>query len=82
MTIKFKEATAAQACILKMNGRFFDGRKVSFCAYRVIDGVLIRIRSSQACSTGRRGINARQRVLTWKTTRRTRENGLTTLRNG
>lgn len=29
MTIKFKEATAAQACVLKMNGRFFDGRKVS-----------------------------------------------------
>lgn len=28
MTVKFKEATAAQACILKMNGRFFDGRKV------------------------------------------------------
>lgn len=30
MTIKFKEATAAQACVMKMNGRFFDGRKVSF----------------------------------------------------
>lgn len=29
MTIKFKEATAAQACVMKMNGRFFDGRKVS-----------------------------------------------------
>jgi HIV Tat-specific factor 1 len=28
MTVKFKEAAAAQACILKMNGRFFDGRKV------------------------------------------------------
>ena len=29
MTIKFKEAVAADACVLKMNGRFFDGRKVS-----------------------------------------------------
>lgn len=29
MTVKFKEATAAQACVMKMNGRFFDGRKVS-----------------------------------------------------
>jgi hypothetical protein len=28
MTVKFKDAAAAQACILKMNGRFFDGRKV------------------------------------------------------
>jgi hypothetical protein len=28
MTVKFKDAAAAQACILKNNGRFFDGRKV------------------------------------------------------
>ncbi len=29
MTIKFKDAVSAQACVYKMNGRFFDGRKVS-----------------------------------------------------
>lgn len=28
MTIKFKDAVSAQACVLKMDGRFFDGRKV------------------------------------------------------
>ena len=33
MTVKFKDAAAAQACILKMNGRFFDGRKVSLLTY-------------------------------------------------
>lgn len=28
MTIKFKDTVAAQACIMKMNGRFFDRRRV------------------------------------------------------
>jgi len=28
MTVKFKDIVSAQACILKMNGRFFSGRKV------------------------------------------------------
>lgn len=28
ITVKFKDPTAAQACLLKMNGRYFDGRKV------------------------------------------------------
>ncbi|KAF8756917.1 RNA recognition motif [Rhizoctonia solani] len=28
MTVKFKDPVSAQACILKMNGRFFAGRKV------------------------------------------------------
>lgn len=28
MTIKFKDAVSAQACVYKMHGRFFDGRKV------------------------------------------------------
>ncbi|ORX39047.1 hypothetical protein BD324DRAFT_649140 [Kockovaella imperatae] len=28
MTIKFAEAVSAEACVLKMNGRFFDGRKI------------------------------------------------------
>jgi len=28
MTVKFRDAVSAQACILKMNGRFFDGRQV------------------------------------------------------
>ncbi|KAG8701549.1 hypothetical protein FRC09_005291 [Ceratobasidium sp. 395] len=28
MTVKFKDSISAQACILKMNGRFFAGRKV------------------------------------------------------
>ncbi|KAG8936864.1 hypothetical protein FRC02_010726 [Tulasnella sp. 418] len=29
MTVKFRDSLSAQACILKMNGRFFDGRQVS-----------------------------------------------------
>ena len=29
MTIKFKDQVSAHACVTKMNGRFFDGRKVS-----------------------------------------------------
>ncbi|KAL7421197.1 hypothetical protein Q5752_004082 [Cryptotrichosporon argae] len=33
MTIKFKDATAAQACVLKMHGRFFDGRQISATLY-------------------------------------------------
>lgn len=28
MTVKFRDPLGAQACILKMNGRFFDGRRV------------------------------------------------------
>ncbi|PPQ98604.1 hypothetical protein CVT24_003937 [Panaeolus cyanescens] len=28
MTVKFKDLVSAQACVLKMNGRFFDGRRV------------------------------------------------------
>jgi len=28
MTVKFKDLVSAQACLLKMNGRFFSGRKV------------------------------------------------------
>ncbi|KAJ7594150.1 hypothetical protein C8J56DRAFT_1002129 [Mycena floridula] len=28
MTIKFRDVVSAQACVLKMNGRFFDGRRV------------------------------------------------------
>ncbi|RSH95372.1 hypothetical protein EHS25_000459 [Saitozyma podzolica] len=28
MTVKFKDAHSAQACVLKMNGRFFDGRRI------------------------------------------------------
>lgn len=28
MTVKFRDPLCAQACILKMNGRFFDGRRV------------------------------------------------------
>ncbi|KAG8985075.1 hypothetical protein FRB90_004948 [Tulasnella sp. 427] len=33
MTVKFRDSVSAQACILKMNGRFFDGRKVSAALY-------------------------------------------------
>ncbi|KAF5321971.1 hypothetical protein D9619_001814 [Psilocybe cf. subviscida] len=29
MTVKFKDPISAQACILKMNGRYFDGRRIS-----------------------------------------------------
>ncbi|KAG8956393.1 hypothetical protein FRC04_004474 [Tulasnella sp. 424] len=33
MTVKFRDSVSAQACIMKMNGRFFDGRKVSAALY-------------------------------------------------
>jgi len=33
MTVKFKEPIAAQACILKMNRRFFAGRQVEAFLY-------------------------------------------------
>ncbi|KAF8325274.1 uncharacterized protein EI90DRAFT_2186841 [Cantharellus anzutake] len=33
MTIKFKEPLSAQACVIKMNGRFFDGRRVEASLY-------------------------------------------------
>ncbi|KAK4684470.1 HIV Tat-specific factor 1, partial [Tremellales sp. Uapishka_1] len=33
MTVKFKEQVSAQACIVKMNGRFFDGRRISAALY-------------------------------------------------
>jgi len=29
MTVRFKDVISAQACVLKMNGRFFAGRKIS-----------------------------------------------------
>ncbi|KAG9038049.1 hypothetical protein FRB95_002977 [Tulasnella sp. JGI-2019a] len=29
ITVKFRDSVSAQACILRMNGRFFDGRKVT-----------------------------------------------------
>jgi len=28
MTVKFKDPISAQACILRMNGRFFSGRRI------------------------------------------------------
>jgi len=28
MTVKFRDPLSARACVLKMNGRFFDGRRV------------------------------------------------------
>ncbi|EIW68105.1 hypothetical protein TREMEDRAFT_32917 [Tremella mesenterica DSM 1558] len=33
MTIKFKDTISAQACVNKMNGRFFDGRRISASLY-------------------------------------------------
>ncbi|KAK1922474.1 hypothetical protein DB88DRAFT_441521 [Papiliotrema laurentii] len=33
MTIKFKDAVSAQACVMKMNGRWFDGRQISAAVY-------------------------------------------------
>ena len=47
MTVKFKDAAAAQACILKMNGRFFDGRKVCFVPPHLVEGA--DGRSTQDC---------------------------------
>ncbi|KAK7692633.1 hypothetical protein QCA50_004266 [Cerrena zonata] len=33
MTVKFRDPLSAQACVLKMNGRFFDGRRVDAFLY-------------------------------------------------
>ncbi|KAF8658269.1 hypothetical protein AX16_002045 [Volvariella volvacea WC 439] len=33
MTVKFRDPLSAQACVLKMNGRYFDGRKVEAFLY-------------------------------------------------
>ncbi|EGO00293.1 hypothetical protein SERLA73DRAFT_180800 [Serpula lacrymans var. lacrymans S7.3] len=33
MTVKFRDPLSAQACILKMSGRFFDGRRVEASLY-------------------------------------------------
>ena len=33
MTIKFKDPISAQACVMKMNGRYFDGRQVGTSSY-------------------------------------------------
>jgi HIV Tat-specific factor 1 len=33
MTVKFREPLSAQACVIKMNGRFFAGRKVEASLY-------------------------------------------------
>lgn len=33
MTVKFRDPISAQACILKMNGRFFDGRRIEASLY-------------------------------------------------
>ncbi|KAF9452373.1 hypothetical protein P691DRAFT_829554 [Macrolepiota fuliginosa MF-IS2] len=33
MTVKFRDPISAQACILKMNGRFFDGRRIEAALY-------------------------------------------------
>lgn len=33
MTVKFRDPLSAQACVIKMNGRFFDGRRVEAFLY-------------------------------------------------
>ncbi|KIK67446.1 hypothetical protein GYMLUDRAFT_1020457 [Collybiopsis luxurians FD-317 M1] len=33
MTVKFRDPLSAQACVLRMNGRFFDGRQVEASLY-------------------------------------------------
>jgi HIV Tat-specific factor 1 len=33
MTVKFRDPISAQACVLKMNGRFFDGRRIEAALY-------------------------------------------------
>ncbi|EIW83023.1 hypothetical protein CONPUDRAFT_52939 [Coniophora puteana RWD-64-598 SS2] len=33
MTIKFREPLSAQACVIKMNGRFFDGKRIEASLY-------------------------------------------------
>lgn len=75
MTVKFKEATAAQACISKMNGRFFDGRKVSHLQYTlyVLPHLVLITRSLRAYIPERRGTSSPTRVLTSRTRRRMSE---------
>ncbi|KAK0241635.1 hypothetical protein EDD85DRAFT_408634 [Armillaria nabsnona] len=33
ITVKFRDSLSAQACVIKMNGRFFDGRRVEASLY-------------------------------------------------
>ncbi|KAF5393527.1 hypothetical protein D9757_000573 [Collybiopsis confluens] len=33
MTVKFRDPIGAQACVIKMNGRFFDGRRIEASLY-------------------------------------------------
>ena len=33
MTVKFRDPISAQACVIKMQGRFFDGRRVEAFLY-------------------------------------------------
>jgi HIV Tat-specific factor 1 len=33
MTVKFRDPLSAQACVIKMNGRFFAGRQVEASLY-------------------------------------------------
>ncbi|KAJ3570960.1 hypothetical protein NP233_g4065 [Leucocoprinus birnbaumii] len=33
MTVKFRDPISAQACVVKMNGRFFDGRRIEASLY-------------------------------------------------
>jgi len=33
MTVKFREPLSAQACVIRMNGRFFDGQRVEASLY-------------------------------------------------
>jgi hypothetical protein len=60
MTVKFKDAHSAQACVLKMNGRFFDGRRVSPSLHSPNRPNARGRRYTPASIRARNGINVRE----------------------
>lgn len=75
ITIKFKDPTAARACLLKMDGRYFDGRKVCRCS------VSADFRSRLPCSRAKNAIGDQvaelEKTMAWRKIR-----GWTTLQTG
>lgn len=75
MTVKFKDAHSAQACVLKMNGRFFDGRRVSPSLHSPNRPNARGRRYTPASTRARNGINVREPASRLERARReTRKN--------
>lgn len=79
MTVKFKSPETAQACIVKMNGRFFDGRKVSLLS--LVEDSPNPGRYSLGSITAKNGIENQGRMRSARMSRR-RRNGWINLPSG